>query len=214
MVEKLRQKNPGLEVYSVCDSEFRRYGEVLDCLDLSAVCGEALKIPVPSDGGSAYQPSIASLEKVEIFETLKNEYYGGMDIQIGLCWGYNTLLNALEYHKCTEINIAATNMLVFLGKLDEIEEGYFPSEKIKAFFVPKGTAIELYNDTLHYCPCQTSDEGFYSVVVLLKGTNCPLEFDPHDKKIIGKNKWVIWHKDAAPDGTEVGISGINTKLAY
>ena len=211
MKEKLRVLNPEIKIYSVCDPEFKEYGEIISDLDASEVIENALKIAKPI-GGASYTPSIPELENIAEFDKIRDEYFGGMDIQIGLCWGYNTKLNALEYHKCTEINIAATDMLVFLGRLSDIKDGMFSSDDVKAFFVPAGTAIELYNDTLHYCPCQTAKDGFYSVVVLMKGTNGPLNFTPADNRIIGHNKWVIWHKEAVPANGYVGIGGINLDL--
>ena len=213
MINKLKKINPEIKVYSVNDPEFNEYGEVMTGFDAKDVITKALEIKKP-ESGSSYTASIAELEAADCFETLKNEYFGGMDIQIGLCWGYNVMLDALEYHKCTEINIAATDMLVFLGRLSDIKDGIFSSDDVKAFFVPVGTAIELYNDTLHYCPCQTNEDGFYSVVVLMKNTNGPLGFTPADKRIIGHNKWVIWHKDAAPENGYIGISGTNLKLNF
>ncbi len=213
MKEKLRVLNPEIKIYSVCDPEFKEYGEVITNLDVSEVIEKALKIDRPN-GGSAYTPSIPELEDIAEFSKIRDEYFGGMDIQIGLCWGYNTKLNALEYHKCTEINIAATDMLVFLGRISDIKDGMFSSDDVKAFFVPAGTAIELYNDTLHYCPCQTGKDSFYSIVVLMKGTNGPLKFTPADNRIIGHNKWVIWHSEAAPENGYVGICGTNLDLKF
>ncbi|MBR6557958.1 MAG: DUF4867 family protein [Clostridia bacterium] len=213
MINNLKKINPEIKIYSVNDPEFARYGKIITGFDSKDLITKALEINKP-DNGAAYTASIPELEAADGFCTLQNEYYGGMDIQIGLCWGYNVMLDALEYHKCTEINIAATDMLVFLGKLADIKDGVFSSDDVMAFFVPAGTTIELYNDTLHYCPCQTSADGFYSIVVLMKNTNGPLNFTPIDNRIIGHNKWVIWHKDAAPENGFVGISGTNLKLNF
>lgn len=50
--------------------------------------------------------------------------YGGMPIQIGYCNGHNHLLNAVEYHRDSEINIAVTDMILILGKEQDITEDH------------------------------------------------------------------------------------------
>ena len=43
--------------------------------------------------------------------------FGEMEIQIGYCNGHNSMLNALEYHKSSEINVAATDAVLLLGSI-------------------------------------------------------------------------------------------------
>ena len=88
--------------------------------------------------------------------TCVNRAYGGMPIQIGMCWGYNTKLNCLEYHRDSEVNVGETDFVLLLAKEDEIEDGMLDTAKVKAFRVPAGTAVEVYGTTLHYAPCQTN----------------------------------------------------------
>lgn len=47
-----------------------------------------------------------------------------MPIQIGYCNGHNSKLNALEYHRDSEINIAATDMILMLGLLTDVNDDY------------------------------------------------------------------------------------------
>ncbi|MBR7071994.1 MAG: DUF4867 family protein, partial [Eubacterium sp.] len=92
----------------------------------------------------------------------------------------------------------------------------------KVFFVPKGTALEMYQTTLHLSPCRVNDEGFKDIVVLPRGTNTPLEekqrcADSESALLLQKNKWVIAHKDREPlvkQGAHVGLIGENIKLKY
>ena len=70
----------------------------------------------------------------------------------------------------------------FWQKEEEVEDDYtLDTSKVKAFFVPAGTMIEVYATTLHYAPCQTSDKGFRCVVVLPEGTNGELSHKPENK---------------------------------
>ncbi|ONI39210.1 DUF4867 domain-containing protein, partial [Candidatus Epulonipiscium fishelsonii] len=151
-----------------------------------------------------------------------NTFYGGMDIEIGYCNGKNSTYNGFEYHKGSEINIAITDMLLVLGHTWDMEDNTYKVEDAEVFFVPKGTAIELYQTTLHLSPCKVSDDGFKAIVILPRGTN-NTEFkkdeiiSTEDKILLFQNKWVIAHKDREPlvkAGAFIGLVGENKELKY
>ena len=167
MLEKLKKLNSNVPFYSVNDDEFKPYGRVLKGYDLGEIITEAEKINMP-ENGSAYELSVAKLENLEISKRLKNEAFGETDIQIGFCWGYNDMLGGLEYHKSSEINIAAEPMVLLLGLITDIENGEYDSKNIKAFYLEKGEMVEVYATTLHFCPCQANEKGFRSIVILPK----------------------------------------------
>lgn len=214
MLKKLKEMNPNLTLYSVYDQEFKNYGCTLEHYQTAEIISECEKMKMP-DCGVIYQASVSKLEQMPIYTDIKNEVFGGMEIQIGICCGYNHTLNALEYHKCSEINIAVTDMVLFLGLVQEIEHNRYHSANVKAFYVPKGEMIEMYATTLHYCPCQVMQKGFFSIVVLTKGTNTSLENKPKDQLITNKNKWLICHKDCkelVESNVAVGVDGENYKV--
>ena len=111
-----------MKIYSVSDPEFRPYGKVLTGYDTSALVAAMQTVPMP-ERGTAYEPSIPALEESGIFDAMHNRAYGGMPIQIGMCWGYNTKLNCLEYHRDSEVNAGETDFVLLLAKEDEIEDG-------------------------------------------------------------------------------------------
>lgn len=203
-----------MTIYRVTDKEFLPYGKVLN-MNTKDILEEAQKINMPSEG-STYVASNEEFEKLPIMQISKNEVFGGMPTQLGYCWGYNDTLNALEWHKCSEINIATTDLILLVGDVRDIEEGNrYNSDKVKAFKVLKGEAIEMYATTLHYCPIQTSKSGFGCVVGLLKETNTELDSVPDDKLIFRKNKWIIAHQDNTElieEGVFGGIYGENYKI--
>ena len=159
-----------MKIYSVSDHAFKPYGKVLTGFDTAALVAAMKTIPMP-ESGTAYEPGIEVLEACGIFNEMRDRAYGGMPIQIGMCWGYNTKLNCLEYHRDSEVNVGETDFVLLLAKEDEIEDGMLDTAKVKAFRVPAGTAVEVYGTTLHYAPCQTTEAGFRVAVVLPKGTN-------------------------------------------
>lgn len=203
-----------MKIYRVTDKEFLPYGKILD-IDTKNIVEEAQKVGMPADG-SIYVASKEEFEKLPIMNIVKNELFGGMPTQLGYCWGYNDTLNALEWHKCSEINIATTDLILLVADIRDIENNnQLNSEKVKAFKMLKGEAVEIYATTLHYCPIQTTKNGFGCAVGLLKETNTDLDFICSDKLLFCKNKWIIAHEDNAEllnQGVVGGIYGENHKI--
>ena len=94
-----------MKILKVTDKSFRKYGKVVDNVDFSGLVEELKKTPIPAN--VVYEPSVKELEALPVMETISRVTYGEMPIQIGYCNGHNTMLNALEYHRDSEINIAA-----------------------------------------------------------------------------------------------------------
>ena len=216
MIETLKSKNPGLKFYSVNDLEFKEYGEVITDIDATEFMIAAKNIKNP-ESGAQYVPSEETLEKLSSASMFKERFFGQLPAQIGYCWGYNTKLDATEWHTSSEINIATTPVILLLAKRCEVENGKIDSSCFKAFYVPKGTVIETYATTLHYTPCEAEKSGFGWVVILPEGTNTPLDQKTDYPLLWAKNKWLIAHKDNAElvgDGAFGGISGINFDVKY
>jgi hypothetical protein len=161
-------------IKSVTDKEFKKYGQVLKNYDCTEIIEKMKSTPLPND--VIYEPSIDELEKLSIAKELQDREYGELPIQIGYCNGNNYMLNAVEYHRSSEINIAVNDLILLIGSQQDIEDDYsYDTSKIEAFKVPAGTIIEVYATTLHYAPCNANEDGFRCVVVLPRDTNLPLE---------------------------------------
>ena len=206
-----------MEILSVNSPEFKEYGKVIDNVNFAPLLEELKKTPVPE--GVVYEPSIAELEATATYKELTEVTYGCMPIQIGYCNGHNKMLNALEYHRDSEINVAATDAILMLGLQREIEEGYtYNTANVKAFLLPAGTAVEVYATTLHYAPCGVDGAGFQVAIVLPKGTNYDLpagkiKADGEDKLITAVNKWLIGHPEGGlAEGSHLGLKGENLSL--
>jgi len=205
-------------VKRVTDSDFKKYGQVLKNYDCSEIIEKMeTNTPLPSD--VIYEPSIKELEDLKISEELRKREFGELPIQIGYCNGNNYILNAVEYHRSSEINIAVTDLILLIGSQQDIEDDYsYDTSKIEAFLVPAGTAIEVYATTLHYAPCNVNEDGFKCVVVLPRDTNLPLENSiektGEDALLFARNKWLIGHKDTdlVEQGAFIGLVGENIHL--
>ena len=207
-----------MKIYSVYAQEFKPYGKILQNYDTQSLISAMRTIPMP-ESGTAYQPSIPVLEKSGILDAMQNRAYGGQLVQIGMCWGYNTKLNCLEYHRDSEINVGEQDFVLLLARQDEIEEGKLDTAKVKAFRVPAGAVVEVYATTLHYAPCQLTADGFRVAVVLPKGTN---EAKPvftagneEDTWLTARNKWLLAHPESneAKSGAHIGLTGKNIDIS-
>lgn len=208
-------------IRSVMDKEFKRYGKVVDGYNVDELMSEVAKnAPIPLDA-VIYEPSIDALEKLDIAQQFKDNFFGGLPIQIGYCCGNNSKLNCVEYHKSSEINIGTKDFILLVGLVCDIEDNKYETAKIEAFHCPANIAVELYATTLHYAPCTAkNNQAFQTVVVLPKDTNTDKPeisiINDEDKLLFAKNKWLIAHKetDEAKNGAVAGLIGDNIEISF
>ncbi len=208
-----------MNIYSIHDPEFIPYGKVLEGYDTTCLLNAMKAIPLP-ETGVAYEPSIPALEATCVYGQFQNNAYGGMPVQLGMCWGRNTRLNCLEYHRDSEVNVGAGDFILLLAKQDEIVGGALDTAKVKAFRVPAGAAVEVYATTLHYAPCHVNaEEGFRVAVVLPRGTNTGVPgakpMNEEDEWLTARNKWLLAHPESseASQGAHIGLKGKNIDIS-
>lgn len=210
-----------MTIKPVTGRAFKPFGRVIKGYYLRSLIEEMEKTECPSDK-VVYEPSVRSLETLKINRQFSEEAYGGMPIQIGYCNGRNHLLNAVEYHRDSELNLACTDLILLVGKRQDIGRDYtYDTGKMQAFLVKKGTLVEIYSTTLHYAPISAGEhENFRCVVVLPRGTNEPLPacrgkaHTKEDQLLTHVNKWLIAHPESGLDkgGAFVGLKGENIRL--
>lgn len=204
-----------MKICSVTDEKFKKYGRVVKNVDFTALVKAMDETPCPDD--VVYVPGDAALEALPVMKELTNKTYGELAVQVGYCNGHNCMLNALEYHRSSEINVAATDAILMLGCQQDITDEFtYDTSKVEAFLIPAGTAVEVYATTLHYAPCGVDGAGFKVVVVLPKGTNLELE-EKHeggeDAHLTAKNKWLLGHPEGGlPEGSPMGLVGKNLNI--
>lgn len=208
-----------MRIESIYEDAFRPYGRVLGDRDWSFLIGKMNEIPLPEEG-VAYQPVVESLEAGPEQDMFSAGIYGGMPVQLGMCWGRNTKLNCLEYHRDSEMNLGAEDFILLVAKQEEIRDGLLDTSCVRAFRVPAGVLVEVYATTLHYAPCHVDPEkGFRTLVVLPRGTNTEKPelpgILPEEKYLAARNKWLLAHPDSAEakGGAAVGLKGINIDIA-
>ena len=212
-LQKLREANPHIHIYTIHDEEFIPYGTPIkdvDTSDIVRVGEELLK-----NGGAGYKAAVPEFEALEIHGIIRDRFFGQMPSQTGFVWGKNCRMNALEWHKNSEINVAVDDIVLLLGQLDEIKDGKYHSDKVKAFYLEKGEMAEVYATSLHFTPCTVKKSGMGAVVGLPLGTNTALDAPASDRYLRNKNKWLVCHfenKGMIDKGVEGIIEGANIEI--
>ena len=222
LYDTLKKKNESLDLVKIDHKSFNAYGRVLDSKSFSEYfkyLDKHLSIPEKDNIYIAHDKNILlEFKEKDILKRL----FGFVDIQTGYVNGHNTKLNALEYHKSSEVIVALTPVVLLLGLQEDIKNNTFDTKSIKAFYIPEHTAIELHPRVLHFSPCKTMISGFKCGIVLPMGTNT--EFirlndvkNEEDLLLFKTNKWLLVHKEhqkMVDLGAHVGIIGKNIEIKY
>lgn len=207
----LRDKLDGCETEKyklVTDIEFERYGKVIDDIPASKIV-ELLET-TPLTEGTDYVASSSILETEEMLPIMQNQVFGGLKVQIGFCNGHNKALNALEYHRNAELNVAANDALLMVAPMTSVHDGIIDTNDVEIFKVKKGQAVLFYETTLHYAPCVAPGEDHFRMAVVLPkdtNTNKPENVPSSGESgcLTHNNKWLYAHKDS-----NEGKSGVTT----
>lgn len=210
-----------MKLYTVFDEEFRPFGAVLKDLPVGDILDKlCAQTHCPSEGVT-YVPSEPILEAEPLLEALQQQVFGTMPVQLGYCNGSNHTLNCLEYHRGSEFNLAPEDFILLLALQKDVSDDFtLDTAKVKAFLVPAGTAVLVYETSLHYAPVSgASDSCFHCLVGLPKGTNedLPADFvatEGESRLLRARNKWLIAHPEAAEasQGAFVGLYGENITM--
>ena len=217
-LEDLRKANPDLPLYAVTDPDFAPYGRVLSLPGEDAFFTAFSQTPVPEEG-NRYLASLPALEECEAVRSAAIGVFGGMPVQAGFCNGRGFRLNALEYHKCSELNASDTGLVLLLALPGQCRDGILDSADVKGFYLPPRVFVEIFPRVLHFAPCRVRKDGFRCLVVLERGVNEALpsvntSASGEEKLLWMRGKWLTCHPDSpqAEKGAFPGIRGRNLSL--
>ncbi|CAJ1226133.1 DUF4867 domain-containing protein [Levilactobacillus zymae] len=203
-----------MQINDISDAAFQPYGRCLTVPDSEQLLAPLTVLTRPTHG-TRYVADDPGLAVLPATKTVSQRVFGGLTTESGYCLGNNHQLNCLEYHSSSEINVAASDFILWLGQRQDIQPDHtYDTGKLRAFLVPYGSVIEIYATTLHFAPATVPGQtGFTCGVILPQGTNQPLatpvESDP---LLFAQNKWLIAHPDAHKSGAFVGLTGENLTL--
>lgn len=69
-----------MQILSVTDNEFRKYGRIVDNIDFTALVEELKRTPIPA--GVVYEPAVKELEALPVRLDISAVAYGEMPVQI------------------------------------------------------------------------------------------------------------------------------------
>jgi hypothetical protein len=215
-MRKLNELNPDIDMLSIDDTSFLRYGRVHHDRPVDALLGSLQGLPGSGAGVLRSVSEQADACPAELASTLR-EIFGSTELQVESVQGRNTRLDALEYHKCAEVVVAGTDMVVLMGLVCDIvwPAGTFDVSRTRAFYVPRGTLYEVFPWCLHSTPVHVHEaEGFRCIVIQPKGAHAPIDFTPDQggegKLMQGRNTWLIGYADETGSrgtGTHRGLKG-------
>jgi hypothetical protein len=202
-LENIREKNKDLTIHECGSDRFSRYGKIIHGIDPSLLIAEALKKTNPA-AGVEYIPSVPELESVGALDIIRNKIFSGKEIQAGWVRGENLNLNAFEFHESSEVIAAATDLILILGRVNDITGNTYDTAGAEIFYQERGSIVELFSTTLHFAPVQTGPEGFCAVIILPAGTNTPLNHEIYtsatgkQRLLFMKNKWLLAYEGSVP----------------
>lgn len=215
-IELIRMKNPDKVIRDIHDVKFTEFGNVLNIeknyIDeiVKYVEDDLLRPEI----GSEYIVNIEEMHTFPIMKKIKHDIYGEMDIECGICHGHNDTLMGLEFHQGSEVNIVVSDFILAIARKEQMKNQKIYSDQLTLFYVPKGSVVELYDKTLHYCPFSSEDNGFSCIVVLLDKTNTTIDYHPNEI-LVKRNKWFIAHEDNKAKieaGNVIGLLGEALKI--
>jgi hypothetical protein len=220
IIADLQEKNPHLQILPVSDVSFKRYGKLLSGIPAEKATAAARRMWKVADNVD-FAVSVPEFEAdTSLMDTLSRRMYAGMPIEIGWVFGRNYALNALEYHQGSEVIVVLEDVVLLVAHANDITwepDAYLETSKVRAFFVPRGTIVEMPSWCLHFAPVNVSRKaGFCNLFALPRGTGTPNDFkpipSPEGKLIAGTNLWMIVHPDAVDmvrQGRHPGLRGKN-----
>jgi len=208
-----------MEIKSTNSEAFKKYGYLVEGYDFSELQGLLENNTEKPENGVTYVPGNGSFEKLPVAVSISDNLFGGMPVQIGYCNGSNKTLNCLEYHRGSELVIAADDVVLLVAPVQEIINNSLDTSKVEAFLLPAKRAMLFYETTLHYAPCNApGNNGFRTIVVLPEGTNTEkpdiTAYNDEDKLLWARNKWLLAHADSpeAKQGAFIGLTGANVTV--
>ena len=133
--ELVKAKNPGVKMYLVTDPAFKKYGRVIKGYDFTPYADYLKDHTAVPESGNQYVASIPEMEALPITEQVQKYLYAGMPVQVGYCNGNGSLLNAFEYHKCSEVSVGPDDMVFMMYKVEDLsDKGTVDSKDVVAFY--------------------------------------------------------------------------------
>lgn len=219
LYQEIKNANPNRDILTLEDPSFKTFGCVHETVKLPEM--KKILYSLERSEPEYYIPCHDGCMALSEADQFKEDLFGQVPCQVGLYYGTCNKLNALEYHKCSEVLYEYEPCIIILGSLWDIEGGSLDTSKLKIYYIPENTCVELYATTLHFAPL-VAQKGTWVMQVVAQslGTNTPLNkpacgSEPENKYLLERNKWVLIHPEAAGNfspNAHKGLVGENISI--
>jgi hypothetical protein len=223
-IQALNELNPDVGIQPVTAPGFLAFGRLYGRYRADALAA-GLHVAASVHRRLIHEPSALTGDRSireNLFPYICRAFGGLESLQIGWIGGRNKKCTMLEYHKCPQLVLAYTEMLMLLGHSTDIQmpAATYDLSLLNIFYVPRGTIFEIHPLVLHGLPIHLSEEeGFLCVEVHPEGTNDFLKFDLQNcdagPMLSARNRWVITHPSDHSSNrvtTHGGLRGRSIKL--
>ncbi len=206
-----------MQILSVHDAAFAPYGRILQGYPLKGLMEVVSALPVGDK--ICYQAREERLHLAPDAEKCGDMFLGGMPFQLGYCTGKSTRLDAMAFHRSSELLCGAQDFILLLALAGELENGFLSTDRVRSFRVPRGDAVELYGGVLHALACPTPCDSLRVLILQPYATNSAYrttdEANNVDRTLWARNTWLLAHREsaAAAQGAFVALQGENIDLA-
>ncbi len=206
MIEKLRQQL-GTDIKIVDTNEKSRLF-VKHNISAGEFALESQKLDIREQ--NQYIADDTDCHNFVAYNEIKTQIFADLDIQSGWCFGRGTKMNGVEWHKSSEVVVAITDCVLFLGDYNDIIDDIYDTKNTVALYLKVGEVVELMPMTLHLAPARVEDD-FVVAIILPQNTNLPLVGGISGSKR-AVNKWLLVHKEnetGIKNGGKIGVIGKN-----
>jgi len=208
-----------VKIVDINSEAFCKYGVVIADSEVSRVGRNALVTYLKEStdaptSGNVYVADEQPIHEMAVADEIKS-VLSYEEVQFGYCHGNSTKVNALEWHGCEELILAATDCVLYLGHPDGLvtvdEHLNFNTQDLIAVWLKQGDIVRLKPKVMHFAPTKVNEEPYRTLIVLQKGTNKPL-VEKGEGHLFMENKWMIAHserQDLVDKGAWPGLVGIN-----
>ena len=167
---------------------FAPYGRVVTGYPLSGLA-QALE-QVPLGQPLLYAPYEERFNAVEDATVCGDRFFGGLPYQWGHCSGQNARVAALRWHGGGQLCLGTADFVLLVAHRQEVADGVVPAACVRAFRVPAGVAVEIYDTTLRSLPCSYQGEPFRVLIGLYYATGSAFTVDgAQDDLLCARNTW-------------------------
>lgn len=179
----------------ICElnADFAPYGRVVAGYPFAGLMAALKRLPASEN--LVFAPHEERLYAAPDAEVCGERFFGGLPYQWGYCSGKNRRAAALRWHGGGQLCLGAEDFILLVARRQDLQDNALPASRVRAFRVPAGVAVELYDTTLRSLPCSCQGQPFRVLIGLYYATGSALALDgaldAQDALLCARNTWQV-----------------------